>query len=294
VAPVSAPPTDPCTAPVQILDDPTGDSTGGDPAKDVQALSISEPRTIGIGNIAFVLKVASLQSVPVNTTWPVLFATRDGADHWVKMETDPTGAVTFAYGDEAGYDDPLATSTPAASSSSYNVDGTIRIIVPRSAFHLDAGSTLSNFLTRISIRLVAGSLTPDNMPDSTARAGSYTVKANENCVVPQPDLAVAPADIGTYQYKGQGGKQIVVAAEIHNNGTADATAVAVQFAMDGTVFATQTIAKIARGSFVRVAAGWNSKGQKGSHTATVTADPAKKIAEPNETNNSASTTVVVK
>src|SRR4051812_32688825 len=31
VAPVSAPPSDPCTAPVQLLDDPTGDSTGGDP-----------------------------------------------------------------------------------------------------------------------------------------------------------------------------------------------------------------------------------------------------------------------
>jgi hypothetical protein len=210
------------------------------------------------------------------------------------METDATGAVTFAYGDGSGYDDPLATSHPAAAASSFNPDGTIRVIVPRSVFGLSAGSTISNFLTRISVRLVAGSLTPDNMPDSLARAGSYTVKANETCVVPQPDLAVAPADVGTYQYKNQGGKFVVVAAEIHNNGTADAAGVVVQFAMDGQVFATQTIAKIAKGSFVRVAAGWSSKGQKGSHTATVTADPGKTIAESNETNNSASTTVVVK
>lgn len=294
VAPVVAPPTDPCTAPVKVLDDPTGDSTGGDPAKDVQSLSFSEPRSIGLGNLAFVLKVASLQSVPVDTTWPVLFAAPNGTDHWVKMETDAVGNVTFAYGDGTGYTDPLATSKPADAASRYNADGTITIVVPRSAFGINAGGQLSKFLTRISTRLVAGSLTPDNMPDSLARAGSYTVKGNENCVVPQPDLTLAPSDIGTYQYKGQGAKQVIAVAEVHNNGTADASAVAVRFAMDGQTFATQTVARIAKGSFVRLTAGWNSKGAKGSHTLTVTADPANAIAESSETNNSASQTVVVK
>jgi hypothetical protein len=279
---------------VKVLDDPTGDSTGGDPAKDVQSLSFSEPRSIGLGNLAFVLKVASLQSVPVDTTWPVLFAAPNGTDHWVKMETDAVGNVTFAYGDGTGYTDPLATSKPADAASRYNADGTITIVVPRSAFGINAGGQLSKFLTRISTRLVAGSLTPDNMPDSLARAGSYTVKGNENCVVPQPDLTLAPSDIGTYQYKGQDGKQVIAVAEVHNNGTADASAVAVRFAMDGQTFATQTVAKIAKGSFVRLTAGWNSKGAKGSHTLTVTADPANAIAESSETNNSASQTVVVK
>jgi hypothetical protein len=187
------------------------------------------------------------------------------------------------------------TAKPADAASHYSADGTIAIVVPRSAFGINAGGVLSKFLTRISTRLVAASLTPDNMPDSLARAGSYTVKGNENCVVPQPDLVLSPSDLGTYQYKAPGGtKQIVAVAEVHNNGTADASSVVVQFAMDGQTFATQTVARIAKGSFVRLSAGWNSKGQKGSHTLTVTADPANAIAESSESNNSASQTVVVK
>ena len=31
-----------------------------------------------------------------------LFATADGKDHWVKMETDVTGTVSFGYGDGSG------------------------------------------------------------------------------------------------------------------------------------------------------------------------------------------------
>jgi subtilase family serine protease len=132
------------------------------------------------------------------------------------------------------------------------------------------------------------------MPDSLARTGAYTVKGNENCTVPQPDLAIAPADIGTYTYKGQGGPQVVVAAVVHNNGTADASAVQVQFAVDGQVFATQTVPNIARGTVARLTAGWSSKGQKGNHTFTVTADPANTVSESNEGNNSASKLVTVK
>jgi hypothetical protein len=211
------------------------------------------------------------------------------------METDVLGNVTFAYGEGTGYTSPIATSTPADGASNYTADGTITIVVPRSAFGgINAGDELSKFLTRVSIRGGAVSLTPDNMPDSLARTGTYTVKGNENCTVPQADLAIAPTDIGTYTYKGQGGPQVVVAAVVHNNGTADASAVQVQFAADGVTFATQTVAKIAKGSSVRLTAGWSSKGQKGNHTFTVTADPANTVPESNEGNNSASVIVTVK
>lgn len=294
VAVTTPPPADPCKAPVAVLTDPTGDSTGGDAAKDVQSLSISEPRSIGLGKIAFVLKVASLTTVPADTTWPVQFATKDGADHWVKMESDALGKVTFAYGDGTGYADPLATSTPADAASNYTPDGTITIIVQRSALGINAGDSLTKFLTRVSIRGGVVTITPDNMPDSLARTGAYTVKGNENCVVPQPDLALAPADIGTYTTKGAGGPQVVVTAVVHNNGTADASAVQVRFTVDGQQFATQTVAKIASGSLVRLSAGWSSKGQKGNHTFTVAADPGNTVAESNESNNSASKLVTVK
>jgi subtilase family serine protease len=146
----------------------------------------------------------------------------------------------------------------------------------------------------VSIRGGAVVITPDNMPDSLARTGSYTVKGNENCTVPQADLTLAPSDIATYTQKGKGGPQVVVAAVVHNAGTADATGVQVQFAADGQTFSTQTIPRIAKGGTVRLTAGWSSKGQKGNHTFTVTADSANAITESNEGNNSASVTVTVK
>jgi len=292
---VTPPPADPCTAPVTVLTDPTGDSTGGDPAKDVQSLSFSETRAIGLGKIAFVLKVASLTTVPADTTWPVQFATKDGKDHWVKMETDALGKVTFGYGEGTSYASPIGTTTPADAGSNYTGDGTITIVVPRSAFGgINAGDELSKFLTRVSIRGGAITLTPDNMPDSLARTGAYTVKGNENCTVPQADLTVAPTDITTYTYKGQGGPQVIVAAVVHNSGTVDAAAVQVQFAVDGQTFATQTVPRIAQGSLAHFTAGWSSKGQKGNHTFTVTADPANTVSESNEGNNSASKLVTVK
>ncbi len=287
---VAPPPADPCTAPVTVLTDPTGDSTGGDPAKDVQSLSIYEARSIGLGKLEFDLKVASLQTVPVNTTWPVQFSA-GGADHWVKMESDVLGNVTFAYGDGTGYANPLATSHPADATSNYTQDGTIRIVVLRSAFGLDAGSQLTQFLTRISVRGGAVSLTPDNMPDSLARTGIYTVKGNENCAVPQPDLAVGANDIGTYQSGGR----VYIATTVHNIGTKDATAVPVRFAVDGVQLSQSSIQSIAAGSFGRATTVWDSRGKaKGTHTITVTADPANAIAESNEGNNAASRTVTTK
>ena len=45
-----------------ILTDASGDSTGGDPAKDVLSLSIAEPNEIGAGKLEFILRVASLAS----------------------------------------------------------------------------------------------------------------------------------------------------------------------------------------------------------------------------------------
>lgn len=296
VSPVAPPPPeDPCVEPgVRILSDGTGDSTGGDPAKDLQWLAIAEPSSLGAGKLEFELKVASLASVPANTTWPVLFATADGADHFVKMETDALGNVTFAYGDGSGTTDPLATTTPADPASRYTTDGTIRIVVPRSAFKLSAGDQLKSFIVRVSVRGGAISLTPDNMPDSLARTGAYTVKGNENCSVPQADLAVTSSDITLSGLKGAGNDQVVVAV-VHNLGTAGAANVPVMFTADGKQFgATQKIASIAAGATARVSAVWNTSGQNGTHTLAVTADPAHAIAESNESNNTGSRTVSVR
>ncbi|HEX9093538.1 MAG TPA: CARDB domain-containing protein [Coriobacteriia bacterium] len=288
------PPDDPCAEPgVRVLTDATGDSTGGDPAKDIQRLSIAEPRDIGLGKIEFLLKMASLANVPPDTTWPVVFQTPDGVDRFVRMATNAAGTVSFGYGTGTS-GGALTTGTPADPASSYSADGTIRIIVPRSAINIGAGDKLTQFLVRIRVEGGAVALTPDNMPDSLARTGSYTVTGNENCAVPQPDLAITANDIGTVQQSGKNGKLVTIVVTVHNMGTADASNVPVGISIDGTQLAQPTAPNIAAGSFTRVSAQWDTKGQSGTHTITAAADPANTIAESDESNNSASKTVTVK
>jgi hypothetical protein len=254
---------------------------------------VAEPPSIGTGNIEFLIKVADLSKPAANTTWPLQFKTADKADHWVKMETNALGTVTFGAGDGTGTTDPLATSLPVDAQSGYSADGTIRIVVSRSTFGIKPGDTLTSFLIRVTFRGGAIDLTPDNAPNSTTPAGAYAVKGNENCSTPQPDLALAPSDLALSGLKGTGNQQ-VIAAVVHNRGTATALGVKVRFAVDGTAVASdQTIGQILPGGTGRASVVWDTHGQNGTHTLTVTADPANAIVEKDESNNAASRQAVV-
>jgi hypothetical protein len=290
----AAPAPNPCVAPgVQVLSDGTGDETTNEPSRDVQWVSVAEPPSIGLGNIEFLIKVADLSKPAANTSWPLQFKTADKADHWVKMETDALGNVSFGYGDGTSPTSLLGTTKPVDPQSGYSPDGTIRIVVPRSAFGISVGDTLASFLIRVTVRGGAINLTPDNAPNSLAPTGAYAVKGNENCSTPQPDLAVAPSDLALSGLKGSGNQQ-VIAAVVHNTGTATATGVNVRFSVDGVaVAADQKIGQILPGSTGRASVVWDTHGQNGTHTITVTADPANAIVEKDESNDTASRQAVV-
>jgi hypothetical protein len=185
------------------------------PSHDIVKLSIAEPASLGPGKIMMVLKMASLQNVPPNTTWPIVFHAPAG-DFWVRMsdvvtQSNPTGAVKFAYGSGTQATaltplncgaPPAATcadnpGTPADPASNFNADGTISIVIPRSAIGNPApGAILTNFLVRVSVEAGASSLTPDNMPNSLTPAGSYTIFGSENCAA-QCTAPTANADSAT-------------------------------------------------------------------------------------------------
>jgi len=184
------PPEDACVFPgVTVLTDSVGDALDGNPAHDIVKLSIAEPASLGPGKIMFILKMVSLQNVPPDTTWPIIFHAPAG-DFWVRMTDvvhpiiNPTGAIQFAYGTGTGasvfVNNP---GTPADPASNFSADGYIRIVVPRSAIGNPApGAQLTQFLVRITVEDgLGGGVTPDNMPDSLARSGSYTIKGSENC-----------------------------------------------------------------------------------------------------------------
>jgi len=289
---VAAPPPNPCVLPgAQVLVDPTGDELTGDASRDLQWVSVAEPPSIGLGNIEFIIKVASLATPAKNTYWPLQFKTAsDQKDHFVRMAVDALGSVTFGYADGTS---TLGTAKAADAQSGYTTDGTIRIVVPRSAFGLKAGDTLNSFLIRVSVNAVAASLTPDNAPDGLTPAGEYAVKGNENCSTPQADLAVSSSDLAITGLKGAGNDQ-VVAVVVHNTGNAAASSVKVRFAVDGVQVGTdQTIGQILAGGTGRATVNWSTHGLNGTHTLTVTADPANAIAERSESNNAGSRPIVV-
>ena len=182
--PPPPPVEDPCKVPgVTILTDAIGDATGGQPEHDIVKLSIAEPATLGPGKIMFILKMVSLASPSPNTTWPIQFVAPNGTDLAIRMNTNAAGQVFFTVASGANDTNPILNpGTPADPASGFDADGTIRIVVARSAIGNPAvGQNLTKFLVRIRLEGGAVALTPDNMPDSLARSGTYTIKGSENC-----------------------------------------------------------------------------------------------------------------
>jgi len=177
------PPVSPCFYPgVTVLTDAIGDADTMQPAHDVISLSITEPLSLGPGRIMFVLKMAGLASLPPDTTWPILMSA-GGTDYAARMHTDAAGEVFFTVATGANSTNPLLNAgAPADPASNYNIDGTIQIVVPRSALgDATPGQDLTQFVVRIRVELGGVALTPDNMPDSTARTGSYRIAGSEGC-----------------------------------------------------------------------------------------------------------------
>jgi hypothetical protein len=179
----------PCALPgLTILADPTGDELDMVAAHDVQKLSIAEPFAFASDKMVFTLKMQSLATVPPNTRWPVTFNV-GATNYTVRMTNSPAdGATTgpiFQVGPTSG---TLVAADPA---SNFTPDGTITIVVPRSAIGNPAVSAqLTQFLVRIvGVNGVAITLTPDNMPDSLTPAGTYTVVGNASCAPNTAPLA---------------------------------------------------------------------------------------------------------
>jgi PKD repeat protein len=203
---------DPCIPPgLTILTDPTGDAAlqgvkDPEAGRDVQSLSVAEPSSIGAGKLMFTLKVASLGSVPPDTYWPVQF--KVGSTNYVaRMSTVPPAspaAPQFQYYQGTYNSLVIPTSLFTADpSSTFNADGTIKIVVPRTGVGNPAvGSNLTEFLVRIAVFGGGLFLTPDNMPDSLTASGTYTVVGSENCggvtatPTPTPSPTASPSGAG--------------------------------------------------------------------------------------------------
>jgi M6 family metalloprotease-like protein len=118
----------------------------------------------------------------------------------------------------------------------------------------------------------------------------------------EPNLVVE--DITTVQNTGTGGNgkppkegdKVIVRATIENTGTADAGPSETAFLLDETAMAGSPVATpaIPAGASVDVDLDWDTRGVKGDHVISVTADSGEAVAESDEDNNTSTLTVSVK
>jgi len=107
-------------------------------------IAVAEPP--GTNNVMFKMKVTNLASVPPSSRWRVVWNSYAAQSYdpaaeqfYVGMRTDQNGTVTFDYGTIATQVVGLVIGVPTESSigplpgSSFNADGTITLIIPKSA-----------------------------------------------------------------------------------------------------------------------------------------------------------------
>lgn len=212
---------DPCTTPgVLVLTDGTGDALDMDPAHDVQFFGISQPFFAdGSYKIAFHLKMASLATLTPGTTWPVSFCSAMFPTEAVGTAparcTNPDAAqavnnkyYTVQMDNSASPTAPVfeivkprlntgtaVDSIPAEAGSNYDsATGLITIIAKATDVGLTADGAGTQSMSKFITRIVAGAVTPDNMPDSLAASGSYKTFPVRHCAPNQPPVAVLGAD----------------------------------------------------------------------------------------------------
>ena len=109
----------------------------------IDYISVAEPP--GTNNLMFKMKVTNLASAPPSSRWRVVWNSYSAQSYdpaaeqfYVGMRTDQNGTVTFDYGSIATAVIGLVLGVPSETSigplpgSSFNADGTITLIVPKS------------------------------------------------------------------------------------------------------------------------------------------------------------------
>ncbi|MEY2537289.1 MAG: hypothetical protein QOG67_1029 [Verrucomicrobiota bacterium] len=110
------------------------------PSLAIDYVAVAEPP--GTSNFKFILKATSLATVPPNSRWRIVWNSESamGQQFYAGMRTDANSAATFEFGHIATAVVGLVVGVPtetkdgdAAAGSNMNPDGTITVLVPKSA-----------------------------------------------------------------------------------------------------------------------------------------------------------------
>lgn len=171
---------------------------------DVQSLHVAQPaQADGIARVVFTLKVAALTQLVPRQAWFASFESADKRTHAVRMAVGEDGVAVFqsylvlvdvdGNVTEGRYPE-TGSVKPAEPESSFNADGTIRIVVKAEAIGLRrTDGVLSGFNAASLQQIPTGdTLTPsgdllalvgDGMPDDMSRSGEVAVSISGECPV---------------------------------------------------------------------------------------------------------------
>jgi Big-like domain-containing protein len=182
-----------CSEPgLTVLVDTTGDALTTQPYHDIERISLTELPTLPSGRIMFLMKVVNLPAAPPsNMSWIIRFRNPIGSDRFVRMTTFQTGTPTFSSGVGTNTNPASNPGVPADVTSDFGTDGTIRIVVRRSAIgNPQPGQNLTSFLASAQIHGGTLDVSADTVPNDQVPAGSYEVIGNDNCVINFTPFAV--------------------------------------------------------------------------------------------------------
>lgn len=166
---------------------------------DLESLHVGQQTSeAGENEVVFTLKVASLAQTLPRQAWFATFISGDTRARGVRMVVDEQGGISFQHyvvlvdtdGNitEGRYPE-TGSSKPAADSSGFTTDGSIRIVVAAKELGLRSGAgTLTGFNAGSLQQIPTGdTLTPsgdllaligDGMPDDMSRSGAVEIAAS--------------------------------------------------------------------------------------------------------------------
>ncbi|HEV8715663.1 MAG TPA: fibronectin type III domain-containing protein, partial [Candidatus Binatia bacterium] len=196
-----------CVRPgLRVVDDRSGDQTGGDPAMDIEWLAVAEPfYADGSRKLELTMKVASLATLPRNAMWRILWNYPDPPGvattgfvgrYYAGMNTDNSGVVSFEYGIVRNDTTLVVINTlpprrvgDADPESTFSPDGTIRIVLSADKIgNADAGDVLGAIVGRTFPVRQNQTLRSDSAADSATFATTYGLVGNAACESPPPTV----------------------------------------------------------------------------------------------------------
>ncbi len=185
-------------------------TTPAPPGADLRSFRLAQPYAVdGVVKLAFTINTNNGQAPqPPGTAWYVAFKIADPAPattfrfravHMAWNGTTPVfESYTPAPNNAGGVDGRFVaagSTKPADPSSSYAAPfNEVVIVVKASDLGLNPGDTITGFVSGVS-QSAAGAITAlyDQMPDSLAFSGAYTVRDNRLCAPQSPPVAVLQA-----------------------------------------------------------------------------------------------------